>query len=288
MNGSGHPGRQRLVDELRLFFTALQFFTRVPVPAWVGWSAAQLNASARHFPSVGLVVGALSAGVLLAAGMLWPPAAAVALSMAARVWLTRALHEGGLAGSCEGPGGGQRREQVLDIMKDSRVGSYATVGLALVLGLKFALLLSLVDLAQAPVVTGAGTTPAWVPAGASGALGLLAAVLASHSLSRAAALGVMARLDYVREDALSKSKPIAQGISRWPLAMACVLALAPACLLGWRALPAALAAWAVSGLAGRFLRRRLGGYVGDALGPTQQLAELAVLLACTAGSHGWT
>ena len=132
-----------LREELRLFFTALQFFTRIPVPAWVGWSPEQLNASARHFPSVGLLVGALCAAALLAGLAWWPAPVAVLLSMALGVLLTGAFHEDGLADSCDGFGGASQRERVLAIMKDSRVGSFATIGVVLVLGLKFQLLLTL-------------------------------------------------------------------------------------------------------------------------------------------------
>ncbi|MFZ2988103.1 adenosylcobinamide-GDP ribazoletransferase [Ideonella sp.] len=249
--------------EPRLFFTALQFFTRIPVPAWVGWSPEQLNDSARHFPTVGLLVGAVSAGVMLAAALLWPPGVAVLLAMAASVLLTGAFHEDGWADSCDGFGGAHEPAKVLAIMKDSRVGSYATVGVVLVLCLKFQLLLSLLQ--------------SHLDAGRSAGL-LLAMVLASHSLSRWAALWVMARLSYVREDALSKSKPIAQGIATGPLCAAAGLACLPLLAVGVWGVLAAAAAWGVAALAVVYLRRRLGGYVGDALGATQQLAELAVLL----------
>jgi adenosylcobinamide-GDP ribazoletransferase len=257
-------------EELRLFLTALQFFTRIPVPGWVGWSPAQLNASARHFPSVGWLVGVLVGGVLLAALQAWPAPIAVGLSLAASVLLTGAFHEDGFADSCDGFGGGLDRERVLAIMKDSRVGSYATVGVVLVLGLKWQLLVLAVQ--------------------RLGPLTLLAAVIASHALSRLAALGVMARLDYVREDALSKSKPIAQGIARGPLCFASLVALLPGLLLGPAVLPALLGVALVGLAAVRYLRRRLGGYVGDALGATQQLAELAFwlgLLAVPGGGPAW-
>jgi adenosylcobinamide-GDP ribazoletransferase len=250
--------------ELRLFYTALQFFTRVPVPAWVGWSPGQLNASARHFPTVGLLVGAISGGVLIGAALIWPPQVAAWLAIAAGIWLTGAFHEDGLADSCDGFGGGDQPAQVLAIMKDSRVGSYATVAMVLALGLKAQLL---------------GTL--WQ--GAPSAGWVLAALMASHAMSRWAALAVMARLDYVREDAQSKSKPIAQGIAAGPLAFASLVALLPGAVLGVWVLPGAAAAVGVWWLAVRYLRRRLGGYVGDALGATQQLAELAILLAMTAG-----
>jgi adenosylcobinamide-GDP ribazoletransferase len=261
--------------EWRLFLTALQFFTRVPVPAWVGWSPEQLNASARHFPTVGCLVGAFSGLVLIVAGALWPPGVAAGLALAAGVWMTGAFHEDGLADSCDGFGGGWEPARILEIMKDSRVGSYATVGVVLVLGLKWQLLALLLQ--QAP-------TPSEV----------LLAMVAAHALSRWAVLLVMARLDYVREDALSKSRPLAQ---TRPTTAALVLASAvtalPVLCLGWRGLLIGLAALSVHGLAVRFLRRRLGGYVGDALGATQQLAELAVLLALLApagplaGAAGW-
>ena len=181
--------------ELRLFFTALQFFTRVPVPAWVGWSAAQLNASARHFPSVGWVVGAVVGAVLWGATQLWTPGVAAWLAIAAGVLLTGAFHEDGLADSCDGFGGGWQRDQVLAIMKDSRVGSYATLGVVITLGLKVQLLSLLAE-------------RAW------GLWPVLGVTVAAHTLSRWGVLWIMARLDYVREDALSKSKPIAQGIGR--------------------------------------------------------------------------
>ncbi|HET6787035.1 MAG TPA: adenosylcobinamide-GDP ribazoletransferase, partial [Aquabacterium sp.] len=73
--------RARLVLELRLFFTALQFFTRLPVPAWVGYQPEWMHQSARYYPLVGAVVGALASVVLLAASLWWPPLVAVMLSM---------------------------------------------------------------------------------------------------------------------------------------------------------------------------------------------------------------
>lgn len=252
--------------ELRLFLTALQFFTRVPVPAWVGWSPAQLNASARYFPLVGWGVGAVVGLVLWGASAYWGAGVAAWLALAAGVLLTGAFHEDGFADSCDGFGGGWQRDQVLQIMKDSRVGSYATVGVVLLMGLKAQLLTQLAE-------------RGW-------GLALVLAVVTAHALSRWAVLLVMARLDYVREDASSKSKPIAQGMAAGPLLVATALALAPALLLEWRALGAVLGAGGVAAFAVRYLRQRLGGYVGDALGATQQLAEVAVLLALSSPLGG--
>ena len=60
------------MHQLRLFFIALQFFTRLPIPRWVGFDAAWLNHASRYFPLVGLVVGAIAAGVYAAAAMVLP------------------------------------------------------------------------------------------------------------------------------------------------------------------------------------------------------------------------
>ncbi|MDP2107868.1 MAG: adenosylcobinamide-GDP ribazoletransferase, partial [Rhodocyclaceae bacterium] len=119
--------------ELEYFFAALRFFTRLPAPGWVGHSAEQLNHAARYFPLVGVIVGAIGAGVTLAALQLWPAQIAVLLGMTATLLATGAFHEDGLADSIDGCGGGWTKEQVLAIMKDSRIGSYGAIGIGMAL-----------------------------------------------------------------------------------------------------------------------------------------------------------
>jgi adenosylcobinamide-GDP ribazoletransferase len=255
-----------MLHQLRLFFIALQFLTRVPVPAWVGWRADWMNDSARHFPAVGLVVGGFGAMVLWAAAHLWPAPVAVVLSMAATVWLTGAFHEDGLADTCDGLGGAVSRERALSIMKDSRIGSYGAVGLLLVLGLKAAALhaLALRDLHVA----------------------LLALPLV-HALSRAVPVALLL-LPYAGDAEHAKAKPMAQQVSAGTLAVAlgwCAAALAAALLLGWRerdVFVMVLAAAIATVLIARWLRGRLGGWTGDTLGAAQQGAEVAAYLALAA------
>lgn len=243
------------------FFAALRFFTRLPVPGWVGHSAEQLNHAARWFPAVGLIVGAIGAGVTLAALQFWPVQIAVLLGMAATLLATGAFHEDGLADSIDGFGGGWTREQALAIMKDSRIGSYGAIGIALVLLAKFQ---SLAAIAVSPAPT------------------FLAALIAGHSVSRFASTTLIFTLDYARDDDSSRSKPLATRLGRGELAVAALFGLAP-CLL----LPAAQVAIAlalvtgVTLLAARYFVRRIGGYTGDCLGATQQLAELAFYLGLT-------
>jgi len=245
--------------ELEAFFGAIRFFTRLPVPAWVGHSAEGLNASARYFPAVGLLVGAIGGLVFAAAAAAWPMPLAILLSMGATIYLTGAFHEDGLADAADGLGGGWTKEDVLRIMKDSRTGSYGVVAMAMVLLGKF------VALSQLPLI--------WIPA----------VLIAGHSLSRFCSTVLIAALDYVREDLESKAKPLATRLSPASLAVAASFALIglvtcnflvpmPLLLCG-----IALAALVTLWLA-RKMQRRLGGYTGDLLGATQQASELAFYL----------
>lgn len=252
----------RLGQELRLWLTALEFLTRIPVPGWTwaqGWSPAQLNACARHFPTVGAAIGVVLAAVLIVTSQWWPSLAAAALTIGAGLFLTGAFHEDGLGDTCDGLGGMVDRDRALAIMKDSRVGSYATVALWTALSLKLSMLSAIAS---------------WP------ATQILAIVVASHALSRLAALYVMSRLPYMRDDDQSRIKPIAQGISRPALAGATGFAIAASLGVGLLTLLVTFATClVVAETMVRFLKRRLGGYVGDTLGATQQLTELAVLLS---------
>jgi adenosylcobinamide-GDP ribazoletransferase len=255
----------RALHELRLACVALQFLTRVPVPRWVGFDPAWLQACLRHFPLVGAAVGAWAATVLWAALALWPPAVAAALSVLATVWLTGAFHEDGLADTCDGLGGAVSRARALEIMKDSRIGSYGAVGLVLALVLKVAVVAALAD---------------------GGAAAAAAALVWGHAASRAAPVLLVWRLPYAGDPEHAKAKPLAtqiggEGVT---VALAWLGMLAVALPGPWPALRAPLALSAVAGLlatlwCARWLRRRLGGFTGDTLGATQQIVELAILLA---------
>lgn len=89
-------------DQLRVFFCALGYFTRIPIPAWVGYQAGDLDRAARYFPLVGGLVGLIAAVVFGLAHWLWPLRVALLLSTLATVYLTGAFHEDGLADSVDG------------------------------------------------------------------------------------------------------------------------------------------------------------------------------------------
>ncbi|MEQ1629907.1 MAG: adenosylcobinamide-GDP ribazoletransferase [Gallionella sp.] len=253
-----------MLQQLRLLLTAVQFFTRLPVPDWVGHSAGQLNQASRYFPLVGMVVGALSAAILYSSAQVFPLSVAVLLSMIASILITGAFHEDGLSDFVDGLGGGFTREKVLAIMKDSRIGAYGVIALVLALLIKFQSLLALCH------------AHSWQF--------LAAALIAAHSFSRLMATSIMLTQRYIRDDDTARAKPAAQQISTVSFTIATLTGIASLALLFAAGEPVVNLSSAVFAaimmrmyLAWR-LRKRLGGYTGDCLGAVQQLTELAFYL----------
>jgi adenosylcobinamide-GDP ribazoletransferase len=252
------------MHQVRLFFTALQFFTRLPIPGWVGFDAAWLNQASRYFPLVGLVVAAIAGATYAVAAYFLPAPVAAILSTAAGIYATGAFHEDGFADMCDGFGGGMTPERVLEIMKDSRIGAYGAIGTICLLALKL-------------------TTLSMLPP-----LAAIGALFVAHPLSRLMATSLIWRLDYARAE--GKAKPLAQKMSGAEFLLAAVTAIVPALAvialqwLTWRALLAGvgLAAIATIWLARKFVRR-IGGYTGDCLGAVQQVSEVMFYL-CALGA----
>ncbi len=260
---------------LKHFLLALQFFTRIPITGrlavWVGYSPTMLRAASVYFPLVGSVVGVFSALVLWLALAALPPSAlgalmAAILATAASVWLTGGFHEDGLADTADALGGYVAAEKALEIMKDSRIGSYGSLTLILVLGLKIATLALLAQ--QSPLLAAV-------------------ALLWAHTLSRLSPLLLMFSLAHVGDLARSKSKPLADAISPvqlaaaliWPtLIGAAALWLIPTGAWVLAALSMLLSTWHLRA----WFAARIGGFTGDTLGCTQQISELLAYLALAA------
>ncbi|CAB3782598.1 adenosylcobinamide-GDP ribazoletransferase [Paraburkholderia fynbosensis] len=245
--------------ELRYFFTALGYFTRVPVPRWVGYEPHYLNAAARYFPLVGALIGALSALVYLAALRVLPAGVAVLLSMAASLLATGAFHEDGLADCVDAFGGAYNRSDALRIMHDSRIGAFGAIALVIALALKWQTLTVLPPLRAASLM------------------------IAAHAASRACAISYLATLDYVRAE--GKAKPVAQRLSG--PALLCTALFGLPWLLwpngpgvpDWRFAAVTLAVLIALRFAlGRYFVKRIGGYTGDCLGFAQQIFELIIYL----------
>lgn len=243
---------RRRRDETRLAFMLL---SRLPMGRME--TPPPLHDAVWAYPVVGAVVGAASGLVFwLAAWAGLPGLAAALLAIGASVALTGAMHEDGLADMADGFGGGRTRARKLEIMRDSRIGSYGVVALVLTLGLRAACLAAL------PVP------------------GMVWRLAATGALSRALLPMVMLVLPPARADGLGQ-------MAGTGMALAPALAgLGLAALLFWPFLPAfaamALAAAGVCALA----KRQIGGFTGDILGGAQLLAETAGLCVLAGRFHG--
>ena len=258
---------------IRHYLLAIQFFTRIPITGqlanWVGFSPAMLSASAGHFPGVGVLVGAVAAGVYALLAVLLPdsgyaPLVAAVLSTIVTALLTGGFHEDGLADVADGLGGSYDRDRALEIMKDSRVGAFGALALVLALLCKVALVALLGSMDD-------------------DLLFIASALFAAHVVSRTLPLLLIYWLPHVGDTAASKSKPLADNISLNSLLVAflwCFIALA---LILW-------AQAAIDLIVGcsfafiallymhRLFKRRLQGFTGDCLGATQQVCEIAFYL----------
>ncbi len=262
---------RRLRYEARLWLTALEFLTRIPIPAATQFDPAWMSRCVRYFPWVGVLIGGCAALVWWAVQPALSPWLVAALAFTASALITGAFHEDGLSDYVDGIGGGQSREQTLAIMKDSRVGSFGALALILVTVIKIA------ALASVPMMDA------------------VIALVFTHATARASAVTVMAALPYARDDATSKVRPVAMGVT-WAEVVVSWLPSAAliACSAVWAAecglstqmpialLAATLAAGIVTTLLARQMKRRLGGYTGDALGAVEQCAEAVILVVCAA------
>jgi adenosylcobinamide-GDP ribazoletransferase len=277
-NGA-HRGRA----ELRAIAAAFTFLTRLPAGRIAAHDSSDLPRAVGYFPLVGLCVGAVSGGAFAAAVTFWPPVLAAIVATSLSVWMTGAFHEDALADSLDGFGGGWDRAQVLTIMKDSRVGSYALVGTALVLAAKIAAVVAVFDNAR-----GDGMSLLM------SALAVGRAFVAGHVLARWSSVVLMWKYPYVRADTpgdpsarSSAGGAFANGADTARLTFASILTLA--CVLaaeGRGAVVPGAVAIAVTWIGGRYFKRRIGGITGDALGAANQFVELCVYLALAARLTG--
>jgi len=252
--------------EARIFLTAIMFLTRIPVPAFAGYSADYLRQAPRYFPVIGWLVGAISAAFLLLFSRFVSVDAGVLAAILSGVFVTGALHEDGFADVCDGFGGGITKEKILTILKDSRIGVYGAIGLIGILGSKFVLLKELPGLAAAPGLIA-------VPGSIA-----MSGLIAAHSLSRLMAVLVMQTTGYAGDPLVSKSAGVAGRLPGGALIFAVLTGVAPFALLPghfWLVIvPVVVTTYGLRS----YFRRRIGGYTGDCLGAIQQVTEIVTYL----------
>jgi adenosylcobinamide-GDP ribazoletransferase len=246
--------------EIQYFFSALMFYTRIPCPKWTGHNEEYLQKSRKYFPLIGWIVGGISALIFMTAFHVFPPSIAVLLSIIAGIWVTGAFHEDGFCDVCDSFGGGWTKEQILTIMKDSRVGAFGAIGILLIITLKF---LSLVELAK--------ITPELVAV----------SMINAHTSSRFIASTFVQSHEYVQDIDKSKSKPISnKRFSYREMSYSFFFAFLPLFLFENKLFLIAFPmAYASKIYLGYFFNKHIGGYTGDCLGATQQVSEAVFYLS---------
>lgn len=240
--------------------TAFALLTRLPMPIAPERVAARAAKVAWAWPIVGLVVGGLGGLLGWGATLVGVPAPiAAGLALAVAIIVTGAMHEDGLADSADGLWGGWDKARRLEIMHDSRIGTYGVVALILSLGLRWNLLSLLV----------AGGGPA-----------LVLAMAATGALSRAPMALLMYALPHAREDGMSVMVGRIGGLQAF---VSLGIAVGLCCgLMGIAGAQAAGGAVLVTMAVAAIARAKIGGQTGDILGATQQLTEIAVLILLVA------
>lgn len=244
-------------SELHGLRVATGFLTRIPVGDVTngGKVAVRLDRAVRWFPIVGLFVGAIQGAIYAAMFQLSTPLVAAVIAVAVSALITGAFHHDGLADMADAFGGGWTAERRLEILKDSRLGTYGTTALVLALLLETA------------------TVSALEPSQA------ILALVAAHALSRSLAVAAML-IAPVAGDGLGASYMTEL---RWPAPVITVLVtlVSTAALIGSTALLAIPLAIAAMSATLWLSLRKIGGVTGDVLGAIQQVSALAVLVAAT-------
>lgn len=251
-------------EEIKIFLTGVMFFTRIPVRKMGAFKDDYLNKCVRYFPLIGMIVGALSFLTYWGSSVLFPTSIAVLLSFVVGILTTGAFHEDGLGDVFDGFGGGWTKTDILRIMKDSRIGTYGTFALVLMLLLKFLTLFHLVEILQGQLIL------------------IFLVFITYHALARTVGISLSFLLPYSREDATSKSKPIAKSHSAKEVVGALFFGLVPLVFLLNESL---YFLWVIPGLvllltySKYYFNKWIDGFTGDVLGAVEQMAEALILLS---------
>jgi adenosylcobinamide-GDP ribazoletransferase len=236
---------------------AFQFLTTAPISMRREVSPRDVGQSMAFFPLVGAAIGAVLAGADVLFGLVFPDPLRSALTVALGVLLTRGLHLDGLMDSCDGLFGGWTPERRLEIMRDSRVGSFGVLGAGLDLLLRTAALVAMPPAARMLVLIAAPTVGRW------------ALVVATWAYPYARRTGLGA----------AYKEHVGLGVLGAATVIAIFVAMA---MLGPVGLAALTGAIGLTALVGAFVLARVPGHTGDTYGATNEIVEIALLIGACA------
>ncbi|RYJ37737.1 Cobalamin synthase [Flavobacterium anhuiense] len=240
------------------------FYTRIPCPKNITHHPDYLNKATRYFPFIGWIVGSISFLAFYLFSFFLSIEIAVILAIIASILTTGAFHEDGFADVCDGFGGGWTKEKILMIMKDSAIGAYGAIGLVLLFLLKFKLLSESILLFTNNILL------------------IFLLFISAHSLSRLAAISIIFTHEYSREDASSKSKPIAKQYTWKEVFGSFFFGLIPLIVFSYfnlKFLLAIIPVFIARYFLARYFQKWIDGYTGDCLGATQQVCEVVFYLS---------
>lgn len=246
------------------------FYTRIPCPKNIDHNPDYLNKASRYFPLIGWIVGIIFFLAFYISSQLFSNETAIIIGLIASILTTGAFHEDGFADVCDGFGGGWTKEKILLIMKDSAIGAYGAIGLIVLFLLKFTALNELIHLNT-------------IQNNQFLFIGLL--FISGHSVSRLAAISIVFTHQYSREDATSKSKPIAKNFSWKEVIGAFAFGLIPLFILAFfnfQILLVLIPVFMTRYFLARYFQKWIDGYTGDCLGATQQVCEVVFYLSVIA------
>lgn len=240
------------------------FYTRIPCPKNITHDPDYLNKATRYFPFIGWIVGSISFLAFYIFSLFLSTETAVIFAIIISVLTTGAFHEDGFADVCDGFGGGWTKEKILMIMKDSAIGSYGAIGLVLLFLAKFKLLSESILLFTNNILL------------------IFLLFISAHSLSRLAAISIVFTHQYSRDDASSKSKPIAKNHSWKEIFGSFFFGLIPLLALtyfNYKVLLAIIPVFITRYFLAGYFQKWIDGYTGDCLGATQQVCEVIYYLS---------
>lgn len=246
---------------MRIFLASVRFLTLLPVGRGGATEARDLARSMAWFPLVGGLMGLALAGAHIALAPLLPSLASSVIVVLLLVVLTGGLHLDGLADTCDGFYAGRNKEEILQIMKDSRIGAIGAISLSAALLLKVSLLSGI----PSPAVPGA-----LIVMPAAGRWGMVLAARRSlpareEGLAHTV-MGGVGWLGFLAATIFTSLLGI--GLLGWPGAVAC--------------LSVAVGAYGMS----CYAKRKIGGLTGDVFGAVSEVSEILVLLVAAATRPG--
>ncbi|MBF0205778.1 MAG: adenosylcobinamide-GDP ribazoletransferase [Oligoflexia bacterium] len=278
-------------QEIKILFLAITFLTRIRIPDFP-YDHSLLRRVYRYFPLVGALIGACGGLVFFISTALLKLnlEPALVLSLMSITMLCGGLHEDGLADSCDAFfGGGDRPVRILEIMKDSRIGSFGALALFFFLLLKLSALKSLalkINIAGGQGVGEAGTTMASATVSVATAAVITAFIMA-NSLARFFVTFFLIRGQYVNSQVQSKSSTLVTQLSnsRQLLQDLLVASIQVVVLIFIAIIPLTkiftilIVLLLAFFLLQKYYKNKIGGYTGDALGAAEQIFETIIYLA---------